>query len=457
MDDETKTAIALFRYGVLGPLVSARLEHGDRVAYFVEAAGRRHVLPDGREITLSPRTIEAWFYTYAGGGLTALRPRSRSDAGKSRVIEAKLEELIRRAKLEKPRRSVRRIIKMLERAGLVDKGALSKAGVHRVLQAAGISARPVRGPSCERRSFIAEHAGDLWVGDALRPRSPVVASDGTLKKALLFSEIDNATRFITHSFFVLATGEDSVDHERGLKAAIQKFGLPRAYYVDHGPAYVAGSLLAICAELKIELRHAGKGDAEAKGVIERWHRTWREEVEDELPDEPIPFADLQAKHWAWLGAEYHVRVHDTTKRAPRDHFLDDARELRPVPPGKNLDEVFLHRERRKVRKDGTVRWYGGYLEVRPELVGDVVELRFDPSDASARPRVFKDDKFFCDTVPLDRKKNMHRERRRMVGAPAPQVTPTGLDPLGLIEDEHYRKGHFERRPLNDDNDDETED
>ena len=29
------------------------------------------------------------------------------------------------------------------------------------------------------------------------------------------------------------------------------------------------------------MQHAGAGDAEAKGVIERWHRTWREEVEDE--------------------------------------------------------------------------------------------------------------------------------------------------------------------------------
>jgi putative transposase len=456
MDDETKTAIALFRYGVLGPLVSARLEHGDRRAYFEEAAARRHVTPDGREITLSPRTIEAWFYAYAHGGLASLRPSSRSDVGKSRAIDDTLADVIRRAKLEKPRRSVVRIIKMLERAGLAAKGALSKASVHRVLKAAGISSRPVRGPSCERRSFIAAHAGDLCVGDALHPRSLVIAPDGKLKKAILFSEIDNATRFITHSFFVLASGEDSADHERGLKASIEKFGLPRAFYVDHGPAYIAKSLLAICAELKIELRHAGKGDAEAKGCIERWHRTWREEVEDELGDEPIPYAELQAKHWAWLGAEYHARKHTTTSRVPREHFLADAHELRPVPRSKNLDEVFLHRARRKVRKDGTVRWGGGYLEVRPELVGDKVELRYDPNDASARPRVFVDNKFFCDTVPLDRKANMHRKRRRMTGAPVPQTTPTGLDPLGLIEDEHYRKGRFERRPLDDDDDD-TED
>jgi hypothetical protein len=41
----------------------------------------------------------------------------------------------------------------------------------------------------------------------------------------------------------------------------------------------------------------------------------------------------------------------------------------------------------------------------------------------------------------------------MVGTPAPDVVPTGLDPLGLMQDEHYRQGRFERRPLDDDDDD----
>lgn len=43
MDDDTRRAIALFRFGVLGRLVSARLEHGDRTGYFVEAAARLRV------------------------------------------------------------------------------------------------------------------------------------------------------------------------------------------------------------------------------------------------------------------------------------------------------------------------------------------------------------------------------------------------------------------------------
>ena len=455
MDDDTRRAIALFRFGVLGPLVSARLEHGDRKAYFEEAAARTHIAPGGHLVRLSARTLESWYYAHKKGGFEALFPETRCDRGKSRAICGNLADLILRAKREKPRRSIRRIIRMLERAGTVRRGELTRSSVHRLLATAGISARPVRGPAHERRSFIAEHAGDLWVGDAMR--GPMVClPDGSLQKALLFSQIDNATRFIAHSYFCLSKGEDSPAQEYGLKEAVLKYGVPRAYYVDRGPAYIADSLFEICAELECELLHAGAGDAQAKGVIERWHRTLREELEDELPDEPLPLADLNAKLWAWLGAEYHARVHETTGRAPREHFLAEADELRPVPRGKNLDEVFLHRETRRVRNDGTVRWRGGFLEVRPELMGDTIELRFDPTDGEARPRVFRDGKFLCDTVPLDRLANMHRHRRRIAGDPDPHAEPTGLDPLGLIEDEHYRRTRLVRDDSDDSDHDEKE-
>lgn len=131
--------------------------------------------------------------------------------------------------------------------------------------------------------------------------------------------------------------------------------------------------------------------------------------------------------------------------------------MRPVPRGVNLDEVFLHREERIVRKDGTVRWQGGFLEVRAELTQKRVELRFAPADESALPVVFVDGKFVCDTVPLDRLKNMMRKRRRIAGEPAPDATPSGLDPLALIEDEHYRRTRLTGTGPDDDDDDDDDD
>lgn len=435
MDEKSRQQVALFRISVLGPLVGARLEHGELVELCREAASRAWELPSGEVIELSARTIEDWLYLYRNGGFAALHPKERSDRAKPRAIPDELVELILRLKREKPRRSVTRIIRVLERAKKTQRGELTKSTVHRLLQVHGASKQPARGPGAERRSFIHEFPGDLWVGDGLHPRNPVIAPDGRLRKVCLLSQIDGATRYVCHSYFALGQGESSVGQEYGFKQALLCHGRPRAYYVDRGPAYVAGSLRAICAELGIRLLHTQRRDAAAKGVIERWHRTWRAEVEDELPDEPIPLVELVAKHDAWLSVEYHARKHDTTGRAPREHWLEDVLHLRTLPREKSLDEVFLHRQWRTVRKDGTVRFEGRLLEVRAGLSGKV-ELRFDPSRPDLLPKAFVANRFACDTVLLDRLANAHRARRRVVGPATLRSPPSGLDPLALIQAEH---------------------
>ena len=107
--------------------------------------------------------------------------------------------------------------------------------------------------------------------------------------------------------------------------------------------------------------------------------------------------------------------------------------------------MFLHRAERKVRKDGTIRWDGRLLEVRPELVSKKVELRYDPSDTKARPRVFENGRFVCDTVELDRYRNARRRRRRDLGEGDPQAEPTGIDPLEQIHKQHYERIRPPRR------------
>jgi transposase InsO family protein len=463
MDEKTRQQVALFRISVLGPLVGARLEHGELVELCREAASRAWELPSGEVVELSARTIEDWLYLYRDGGFAALHPKPRSDRAKPRAITAELVELILRLKREKPRRSVKRIIRILERAKKTQRGELTKSTVHRLLQAHGASRQPARGPGAERRSFIHEFPGDLWVGDGLHPRNPVVLPDGRLCKVCLLSQIDGATRYVCHSYFALGQGESSVGQEYGFKQALLCHGRPCTYYVDRGPAYVAGSLRAICAELDIRLLHTQRRDAAAKGVIERWHRTWRDEVEDELPDEPIPLAELVAKHDAWLSVEYHARKHDTTGRSPREHWLENVEHLRPLPRGKSLEEVFLHREWRTVRKDGTVRFEGRLLEVRAELSGKI-ELRFDPSRSDLLPKVFVANRFVCDTVLLDRLANSRRVRRQNVSPPSVRPEPSGLNPLALIQAEHELRtrpisGAFSQQDAHDDedNDDSTED
>jgi len=65
MNHEQRRQLALWRYSVLGPLVSARLGYGDRREHFHSAARRIYERPCGRKVQLSPRTIEDWYYALA--------------------------------------------------------------------------------------------------------------------------------------------------------------------------------------------------------------------------------------------------------------------------------------------------------------------------------------------------------------------------------------------------------
>ena len=436
MDEEHKRKIALCRFAMLGPLVSARLEHGDLRQMFKQAAARTYERWDGKLVRINARTFEDWHYRYKSGGLEALEPRERSDTGRVRAIRRELSELILAAKRERPRRSIRRIIRMLERAKRAAPGELKRSTVHRLLKAHGLSERPRREVT-ERRSFRMPFPGDLWMGDVMH--GPMVsAPDGRQRKAYLHLFIDSATRFVTASAFRL--GETAADLESVLRQALLAHGLPRALYVDRGAAQTSQSLKTICAELGIQLLHCRPYDAAAKGAVERIFRTLRDALLDELEGETLELAKLNGLLWSWLSVEYHRRRHDGTGEIPLEHWLSQAESLRQAPRGDELDRIFLHRKRRRVRKDGTVNFQGRRLEVRAELSGQWIELRFAPDAKDRRPQVFIDCRFYCDTVELDVVRNSRRRRRRLeLSRNETPTERTGLDPLDDIQKEHERR------------------
>ena len=73
----------MWRMNILGTLVSARLEHGDRQELLEEAASRTYVTPDGRRVRFTWRTLEGWYYQYRGRGLTGLASIPRADTSGS--------------------------------------------------------------------------------------------------------------------------------------------------------------------------------------------------------------------------------------------------------------------------------------------------------------------------------------------------------------------------------------
>lgn len=411
---------ALFRLTVLGPLASrGEIKHGEVKRIIRQLADQSYNIPDSNRTHLSEETIARWHAMWKRGGIEALNPKVRVDKGSTQLPDAVQSKIIE-LKKDKPERSINQLVYMVERTGLVSKGTLARATVHRFLQQQLLSKRMLPNQhTIERRSFVAAHAGDLWQGDALH--GPCIQTPDGIKKTYLVSLMDDASRLIVHSAFCL--GETALDIEGVLKQAILKRGLPHRLLIDNGPAYISGSLKSICARLEIRLVYCRPGEPEAKGKIERYHRTFREQFLSEIDLDKINgLGDLNARLWAWNERIYHQRIHGglDDNKTPLERWREELHHVRPLLPHvvELIDDLFYHREERLVRKNGTISWNGRFYEVHHNHVGDKVTLVFNPhtNQAIRIETVFGDN--LGPVVLLDLDANLHRERQRPHAAPA---------------------------------------
>jgi len=161
-------ALALFRLSVLGPLVSRdHLERGELQTIIGQLASKEYAIPGSDRRFLGEKTIEAWYYAWRAHGINGLIPRQRTDRGVSK-LPVTVQEALLAAKRENPRRSIRQLKILLENAGAVSRGTLSRSAIHRFLQQHNLS-RPTGSSSIpeEHRRFVAEYANSIWYGDVM--------------------------------------------------------------------------------------------------------------------------------------------------------------------------------------------------------------------------------------------------------------------------------------------------
>lgn len=430
--------LALFRYCVIGPLVSRdRLERGELQRLIRELASRDYNIPGTDRRRIGEKTIEAWYYAWRRGDIEALAPKPRSDRGRSKLALS-IQEAILNAKRDNPRRSIDQLILLLEKSGQAARGTVPRSSVHRLLQRHGLS-RPTGAASQpeEFRSYEAQHAGDIWYGDVMH--GPSVSINGRMRKAYLVSLMDDASRLVTHTAF--CPGETALDIEGGLKQAVLKRGLPSKLVVDNGAAYRAKSLQGICARLGIRLVYCRPYAPEGKGKLERWHRTLRDQFLGELDLTRIhDLADLNARLWAWTEQIYHRRPHSSLPgKTPLQRYQQDLSRIRQLGQrAAKLDELFYHRLTRKVRKDGTVAYQGARFEVAYTLVGKQVQLVVDPH--AGRVILVEDEHGQArgEATPLDALANNNRHRHKPAAATKlPQRKPQGLNLVEVAYQQHH--------------------
>lgn len=416
-------SIALFRLMVLGSLASRdKLQRGEVKKIVRELAKQTYHIPESRRVHLSEQTILRWYYDWKRGGIESLNKTARRDKGKTQ-LSVSVQSALLKLKQDNPARSINTLIEMLQKTGITAKKEIARATVHRFLKQHHASQRIIGDAhTIERRSFVADHAGDLWQGDVLH--GPCIQTERGLKKTYLVSLMDDASRFIVHSAFCL--GETALDIEGVLKQALLKRGLPRKLILDNGSAYRAGSLQTICAYLEIQLVYCRPYEPQGKGKLERFHRTFREQFIKEIAIDSIAsLEELNARLWAWIEQVYHQRPHGgLEEQTPLERWRQDLIHVRPLTPhfANKMEDIFCHRFKRTVRKDGTISWDGKSFEVAHQYVGEIVQLVVDPHKNNPLKIESVSGDALGSVTPLNKARNLQRTRQRPHHAlPAPII------------------------------------
>jgi transposase InsO family protein len=383
MDREKKEKIAVFRFGVIFPLVERDLSDrwGEKERIIRDLVAKEWEIPYSKRNYISRATILNWLKRYEDGGrkIEALFPRDRGDRGRIRSLDDESLEGLLRLRKENPRLSTPRLVEKARAEGLLPgDGNVSIATVYRLMRRAKLKKEKT---ARDMRKFEVQMTNDLWQSDCMH--GPKVLHEGKPRKSYLFAIIDDHSRLITHGQFYLAeTLENYLDC---LWTAMRKRGVPRKLYVDNGPSFKSHRLQLGCASLEIGLSYAKPYRPQGKGKIERYFRTLRMQFLPELP-EHLSLEELNRKFTHYLEQIYHERVHGGTGQKPIDRYLQDAKALRQAP--ENLPKYFRKQANRKVNLDRTVKLDGRLYEAPAGLGGSQVALRFENYD---RVEVFLDE------------------------------------------------------------------
>ena len=430
------TEVALYRYGIIAPLLSPDLDPAEARRVRADILERKHVFPgEGKAREISARTLRRWLEAYRRGGFAALGPRVRKDRGRPRHIDPGVLEKAVALREEVPERSTRQIIDILalDSGTEVRTGQLKRSTLSRHLARLGKTRSLLKAPKGSFRRYEkdrpnAQWQSDVWYGPYLPdPRDP-----SAKRRTYLIAFLDDNSRLITHGAFYPA--EDLQSLLDCLKKALLKRGLPARLYCDNGVIYTSRQFSRIVAELGIHHISARPYSPEGKGKIERFWRTVDSSFLPELKARPAKdLEELNALFAAWLEQGYHHWPNRETGETPAARFVRGMADIRLADPAR-LAEAFLWREDRRVDKTGQVSFQGNRYEVDPRLAGRRVQLRYDPFDLGV-VQVWCDGRRFDDARPYE----LVRERDQRVRPRAQDqvaLPATGLSYLALLLDKH---------------------
>lgn len=232
-----------------------------------------------------------------------------------------------------------------------------------------------------RRTFqrTVYRPGELVQCDLWEPREPIPVGHGQERRGWVVTAELCWSRVVAGA---LIFSKEAPDILWGLGRCLSRIGaLPEKLVWDREAAIGGGGrptveFAAFCGQLAVGWVILERGDAQAKGALERSHRFMRTNF---LPGRRFANElDFQAQLDGWCD-HANARVHRTTRAVPAERLMVERERMRPLPPIPDLDRRFVWR----VPQQPYLRFDRNDYSLDPRLAGRRVEVRVSQREVTA--------------------------------------------------------------------------
>jgi transposase len=241
--------------------------------------------------------------------------------------------------------------------------------------------REVRPAYLPRRTFqrTVYRPGELVQCDLWEPRQLIAVGHGQQRRGWVVTAELCWSRVIAGS---LIFSKEAPDILWGLGRCLSRIGaLPEKLVWDRESAIGAGGrptdeFAAFCGRLGVGWIILERGDAQAKGALERSHRFMRTNF---LPGRRFANElDFQDQLDAWC-EKANARVHRSTRAVPAERLIAEMQRMRSVPPIPDVDRRFVWR----VPQQPYLRVDRNDYSLDPRLASRRVEVRVSQREIQA--------------------------------------------------------------------------
>jgi transposase InsO family protein len=341
---------------------------------------------DGQSRQFTWRTIQTWLSRYKKHGVTVMENKIRSDKGKVRKVSIEdVQDALRKVqpKTHGKTPTLALLYRLCIEQGLLTRSQIAPNTFRRVVKQYELLQTEEDCTNKHRLAFAKAHANDMWQADTLY--GPHVLINGSPAQTRLIAFLDDASRVCCHGQFFPSENVDTLIES--LRAAFYKRGVPHALYVDNGSIYSSKEIIQICARVGCLLHHTPVRDGAAKGKVERFFRT----VRDQFLARELDLSSLDAlnrQFTQWVEEQYNAQVHSILGMSPLDRFALDRKWVHFLPPNEANDELFFVEEERHVRADNTFAFHSLRWEAPRHLPDRAIHVRFQRSRAVERVVVY---------------------------------------------------------------------